>query len=223
MKIYHLSILFLCLFSVPVSADFICTDGIMDKDERCHSCDSTYEIQVNDMQQAIKNCSNRYTDFCGNSKLKCNNDEILVGQKCFSKCEDGKWNDMGECCKDSGICFHPICSFTMYGVSPFFIMDDEDAKNFTCNDGVMDRDGRCHPCLDETSILTQNSQESIKNCPNRLIDECGFSKLKCDVGEEKIGNKCFQKCKDDFTRNKNNECCNQNTGECVTKQCPMYI
>ena len=229
MKIHHLSIFALCFFSVPALADFICTEGIMDKKGWCHSCNSVYEIEPRDINQALKRCPNRFLDLCGKLKLKCNDKEEPIENRCLPICKDGYTrSDDGRCYppQEEGTIFISYddynCPLTVIVRSPF-IMSDEEAKNLICNDGVLDIEGLCWPCSEKVDIDVQNPKIALKNCPNRLMDECGYSKLKCGTDEEKIGNKCFQKCKDGFTRNKNNECCNQNTGECITKQCPMYI
>ena len=236
MKIHHLFILALCLFSIPALSkcptEFICTEGVMDKNGRCFACDASLSFLPCDIEQITQKCPNRFIDEAdgGRSKLKCEEGLEKVGNKCLLICKEGMFrNDKGDCCSKPipgkiGFCLGGFDWFydPSYNLSPYWITTER-AKNLICNDGILDVDGFCHPCNTERIVMQYGGQKAKEICPDRLTDECGYSRFKCYSNEEQIGKRCFRKCPEGFVRNEHNICYNSKTNEYRFTDCPRFL
>ena len=180
MKLSCLFGLFFALFSLPVLAEcptarFICSEGVMTGSGECYACDTVLPISPCNLEQAKRNCPNRFIDeFDGRSKLKCEDGLERIGNKCLEKCEkngirDRDGNCLYNCYEDKNgnkVCdvrFTPPEKIVYYS-SPSFI-SNEMAKNFVCNDGVLTVSGQCVPCDSEFAISPYNFQMAKENCP----------------------------------------------------------
>lgn len=82
--------------------------------------------------------------------------------------------------------------------------------SITCPKGeFMGDDGKCYSCDVDKSIsyFCIGFKKLEKACPDRLIEMCGGTVLKCPENQEPVNKICTPKCDKGFTRNEHGACC----------------
>ena len=144
-------------------------------------------------------------DVCFNSEVDCSEGEIEdVNHTCRS-CLDINPIELGFCRNKEEILRRcpnrqfAECSNISFISSPY------------CPKGeFMGDDGKCYSCDVDKSISYSciGFKKLEEACPNRLIEMCGGTVLKCPENQEPVNKLCTPKCDAGFTRNEYGACCN---------------